>query len=220
VHLGFGHTRIKKKGIFQAKHDQVKAEKSTWNVTASTHLGVPTSPPASEALVLRFRAVALGFRVWLGKRSPPGELPLSWAVFLPWPFITSASLSLPKTGPRSVDQRHDQDGRLASNTLMAADGADVRCPASAAYFLYTFTSCCNKIDRRVSTIEDKLQQDCRTEGYRYIHVLEAPWQSTSSVQRAQFHHPSVLGLLVQWHQISELALQKTKKSLRLQGTQS
>jgi O-antigen ligase len=40
----------------------------------STHLEAPMSSPTGEALALHFRAVALGPRGWLGKRSPPGEL--------------------------------------------------------------------------------------------------------------------------------------------------
>jgi hypothetical protein len=58
-----------------------------------------------------------------------------------------------------------------------------------------------------------------TEEYRYlsIHVLEAPWKSTSLEHMAWFQRPRVLGLLLEWHQISEWGLQKIEKGLRLQG---
>jgi hypothetical protein len=50
--------------------------------------------------------------------------------------------------------------------------------------LYTFTSCYDKIERHVSNIQFKAS----TKEYRYlsIHILEVPWQSTSSEHMARF----------------------------------
>jgi hypothetical protein len=53
--------------------------------------------------------------------------------------------------------------------------------------LYTFTSCCDKIQIHVSTIQFKASTE--EYGYLSIHVLEAPWQRTSLEHMAQFQRP-------------------------------
>jgi hypothetical protein len=65
-----------KKGGNSLRKRLNESRKSTRNAMTNTHLDAPMSSPAGEALALRFRAVALGPRGWLGKRSSPGVLSL------------------------------------------------------------------------------------------------------------------------------------------------
>jgi hypothetical protein len=108
---------------------------------------------------------------WPGKRSPPGESALSWVVFFPLPFITSASGRLSLLSWSSSELIGSMsaleigfwnaDGRRWHGHSMSGIGG---------ILLYIFTSCCDKIARHVSTFQFKAS----TEEYRYvyIHVLE------------------------------------------------
>jgi hypothetical protein len=76
VRLGFRDLpkKVKKKGQVQSENAQSESRKSTRNAMTSTDPDALTSSPARDALTLRYHAVALGPRGWLGKRSSPASL--------------------------------------------------------------------------------------------------------------------------------------------------